>query len=432
MDTEEDFQLVTHLTPIDVTAVRDNGMKALVMLAVSLGWNARHKTGQPLVITARDGTQKRLPTNTSIRMSVFQTALSTIMVHTEPDRIPTIELVDAIITATKPSTDHARRLRLSVGESPTQHRERVAAAETEPRGPREPQPLTTRIELPVVEPEWAVGGPPEEPAARAATEEWDVVEHMVGYAEEEAATQVATEEEEMEELPIQGAFTPADGGEHGEVMEREPFQATRNTSGKITTTYTSDTSYERRWADGYIDYECVVCGMAKASPKGVGSHSQVHLKKGEDGARKYVEKRAWQRSETMHTVHMPTDPDEMVWVDALPGEDSALTDAAVAAAIPPAPPDPHDRPDPRAAERQEVDETDWSEVELAKEPEFTNVTDSFILGQITALVAPALVHKIQMLEGENQFLKDRLEEVEGEFDAFLELAASRRKRPDGG
>ena len=78
------------------------------------------------MLTARDGTQKRLPTDTSCKLSVFQTALSTIMVHTEDNMIPTVELMDAIIDETKPDRDHARRLRLAVGETPAEHRERLA------------------------------------------------------------------------------------------------------------------------------------------------------------------------------------------------------------------------------------------------------------------------------------------------------------------
>ena len=68
--------------------------------------------------------------------------------------------------------------------------------------------------------------------------------------------------------------------------------------------------------------------------------------------------------------------------------------------------------------------------EFGAEPVLTNATDSFILGQIAALVAPGLVAKVDALEAENQQLRARLDEVEGEFDAFLELAASRRKRED--
>ena len=116
---------INHITPVDVTGVRDPGMQSLIMLATSLGWNVMQKHNQPAVITARDGMQKRLPTNTSIRMSVFQTALSSIMAHTY-DVEPTIELIDEIIKITKPSQDHARRLRLAVGETPAQHRERLA------------------------------------------------------------------------------------------------------------------------------------------------------------------------------------------------------------------------------------------------------------------------------------------------------------------
>ena len=71
----DEQKFVDHVTPVELTGVRDAGMQSLILLAVSLGWNVMKKHNTPVVITARDGMQKRLPTNTSIRMSVFQTAL---------------------------------------------------------------------------------------------------------------------------------------------------------------------------------------------------------------------------------------------------------------------------------------------------------------------------------------------------------------------
>jgi len=111
--TERTYVLKPELT--DVSMVRDPGMQALIILARSLGWNMMHKNQQPVVITARNGTQKRIPTNTSIRISVFQTTLASIILHSE-DTVPTIELVDAIIRLTKLDHDHARRMRAAVHE----------------------------------------------------------------------------------------------------------------------------------------------------------------------------------------------------------------------------------------------------------------------------------------------------------------------------
>ena len=124
--TTDETTFVTHITPVDVGGVRDPGVASLVLLAASLGWNVLKKHNTPVVLTSRDGTQKRLPTDSSCKLSVFQTALSTIMVHTQPGVMPTIELMDAIIAKTKPSVDHQRRLRLAVGENPATHRQRVA------------------------------------------------------------------------------------------------------------------------------------------------------------------------------------------------------------------------------------------------------------------------------------------------------------------
>jgi len=101
--------------PTDVSMVRDPGMQALIILARSLGWNMMHKPNQPVVITARNGTQKRIPTNTSIRISVFQTTLASILLHSE-EMTATIELVDQIIRLTKVDQDHARRLRAAMHE----------------------------------------------------------------------------------------------------------------------------------------------------------------------------------------------------------------------------------------------------------------------------------------------------------------------------
>jgi hypothetical protein len=243
-----DQESVTKMMPIDVSAVKDSGMQSLIILAHSLGWNVMQKHNTPVVITARDGVQKRLPTNTSIRMGVFQSALSTIMAHSI-DKVPTIELVDAIITEVKPSVDHARRMRLAVGESPAEHRARVAAIEAESKGPREPEPLTQRIEIPAME--WAEP-PNETPAENGAA-------------------------------PAAPDFTiPVDGEDHGKLISQKPYMAHHHATREgVVHTYQSDTSDERVWEDGFKDYVCQFCGAAFATPKGVGSHRQTHIKAGE-------------------------------------------------------------------------------------------------------------------------------------------------------
>lgn len=227
------------MTPVDVSMMRDPGMRAIVLLAVSLGWNAIHKPNSPVYITARDGTQRRLPTNTSIRMSVFQASLSTIMVHTD-DREATPELIDAIVKETKLDRDHERRLRLAIGESTEEHKQRLAnqrAAEQK----REPEEhLTQRPALP--EEAWA-----------------ETIHEVIGL-----------------DVPI-----PVDEQDHGKLISRAPFVAHHSSGAMTTMTYVSDSSLERAWEDGFKDYECPICGKVFASPKGAGSHRQVHIQSGE-------------------------------------------------------------------------------------------------------------------------------------------------------
>lgn len=247
--TEEPVE-VTQITPVDLTAVRDPGIRALVLLAVSLGWNAIQKVNNPIALVARDGIQRRLPTNTSIRMSVFQTALSSIIAHTE-DRIATPELIDVIIHETKVDRDHARRLRLAIGETAEEHRQRLANDKVAEQRRQSEEHLTQQVEVPV--------------------------------------------EDDVETEIVAG---PVDGGDHGQLMSRAPFMAHHQSDGTKTHIYQSDTSYERVWGDRYIDYECMNCGKAYASPKGVGAHSQVHTRSGE----KDNTKPAWQRAVTVGTT----------------------------------------------------------------------------------------------------------------------------------
>lgn len=128
----DDIRQVTTAYPIDVTDIRDAGMRALVILAASLGWNVTKKHNQPVVITARDGFQKRLPTSTSVRMSVYQTALSSIILYST-DAKATPELIDTITKETKLDHDHARRMRLAIAEPDVVHADRVVNAENNPK-----------------------------------------------------------------------------------------------------------------------------------------------------------------------------------------------------------------------------------------------------------------------------------------------------------
>jgi hypothetical protein len=266
MNTENPtFEPITELALVDVSSMKDSGMQAIVLLARSLGWNVMHKLGQPVVLTSREGVSRRIPTNTSVRASLFQTLLSSVMLHSTAE--PSLELMEKIIRAVKPNPDQARRLRLAVGETPQQHAERLANAEL-----AEPAPTGTSVVI-----EWA--DPPEDKKAKYVPP----VEHT--YARER------TIEPEPEPVPQpwkrEGvAEGPADGGEHGEIVRQGPYLAKSSINstldGRIVgRVYTSNTSQEREWSDGYKDYVCNFCGLAFKSARGAGSHKQVHIREGE-------------------------------------------------------------------------------------------------------------------------------------------------------
>jgi hypothetical protein len=261
--------LVTQMTPYDLTGIRDSGMRALVLLAASLGWNVLQRSGNPIVISARDGTQKRLPTNTSIRMSVYQTALSTIITHSQ-DVVPTVELIDRIVETVKLDRDHERRMRLAIGESAEEHKRRLATVPAAERKREPDEHLTQRIEVPVDE----------------------VGDFPVAADEIEFVDELPAAKPEMVSVLDTGA---ADKGDHGKVKEIRPFMAHRAGRGTGSKTYQSDVAYEREWEDGYIDYICIVCGRSHRAPKGIGSHFQNHYKSGEV---KRPDAVAWRRAKT--------------------------------------------------------------------------------------------------------------------------------------
>jgi hypothetical protein len=375
----EEPEVVTQPVPLDVSGVRDNGMKALILLAVSLGWNVMQKHSQPVVITSRDGTQKRLPTNTSIRMSVFQTALSTIMAHTY-DYDPTVELIDAIIAITKPSRDHERRLRLAVGETSEEHRQRVANDKAAERKREPDEHLTQRIEI---------------------TTEEEVPVYLLDepmLEEQEVPVELEWEDPSVEVMPRGDWELPVDGGEHGKMLSREPFMAHHhsNAKGHKGMAYQSDTSFERVWEDGFKDYECMICGQVYAAPRGVGSHRQIHTKRGEIPP---PTEPAWKRS----PIHM-IDPDYVAKTRGRPKK-----------------------------EKEEPKEVTLA-VEVTGFIPFEGTDAETLLEQVIELVAPMMVtrHQQQMeeLEARLQAADARVREVEGEFDALVDLLNNRR-RTDG-
>lgn len=383
MTTDDEVRWVTDIVPYDITVARDPSIQALVMLAVSLGWNAHHKNGQPIVLTARNGMQKRLPTNTSVRMSVFQTALSTIILYTEEDVVPTIELIDRIIAITKPSKEHERRLRLAVGETPAHHRERLAAAAAESQGAREPQPVTTRIEIP--------------------EEAWSSEETML--------------DDMMVPVAARAAPAPFDGKDHGKLVSREPFVAAFNRKRNSSSYYVSDTSYERHWEDGLVDYECMYCGEAFSTSKGVGSHRQRHIQAGEIEA---TETRPWKRSTGI--MHGPP---------RTPPGHRRTSEEKAAEVIPSVLDLTFEDPPPE-------DET--VDVYLIEEEENLELSEEAIMplgyadivGKIAELILPNQIKRweaqIAELRAENDALRDDLAHMEGDFEALIDLMESRRKK----
>lgn len=235
---DERLEPVTKLALIDVSGVRDPNMQALILLARSLGWNVMQKVNQPVVITAPSGFQRRIPTNTSIRMSVFQTHLSAITLHSSLEA--SLELIEEIIKSVKPSREHQARLRLAVGQTVQEHRRALEQAEAAEQR-RNEEHLTQTPEI-----VWET--PPELP-------------------------------NEQTVVPTEGEA--ADGGVHGEIVDQHPFLASVNTTKHTNRVYESVTSFERIWTDGYIDFACMFCGKAYSTPKGVGSHYQIHTKTGE-------------------------------------------------------------------------------------------------------------------------------------------------------
>lgn len=223
---------------MDVSGVRDNGVKALLLLARSLRWNVMQKHHQPAVITAHDGTQRRLPTDTSLRIGIFQGHLSAIIAHSE-EFTPTIELIDHIVQIIKPNIEQARRMRLAMGESPQQHRERMTAHDAGVGEDRQ-APLSQHVEF--------------TDAELKALEE----------------TQRIQEEQEM----VEESVTPSGGD-----VTVEPAMA-RTSSGWA---YESKIATKRTWPDGTVDFECTLpgCGYTHKSLSGISGHWRWHVKKGE-------------------------------------------------------------------------------------------------------------------------------------------------------
>lgn len=106
---------VFDVTPVDVSAVSDPGMRAVISLAVSLGWNVVHKRNKPVTLIARDGFKHVLPTNTSVRFNVYMNRVNATIAHSIT-ALPSPELMDKIIKLHRLDPSHARVLRAAGGE----------------------------------------------------------------------------------------------------------------------------------------------------------------------------------------------------------------------------------------------------------------------------------------------------------------------------
>lgn len=243
------------LTPIDVSGVDGHEVRALLRLAVSMGWNVSQRADSPAVITARDGVQRRFPTNSGLRMSVFQSFLRAIMYHAL-DKQMTPELVEEVIASEKLSKDHQRYLRLAASE----WAERRMLPDPEPpaKERREPEPhLTQRIEIPMAKPE-----PEPEPQPATAVAGHDVPPLELGSAGWEMA-------------PSKGLDLST--------LERRPalvLMGQKKRGSGISQQYISPIMDEITLPSGEVTRICKICDFTGTTQR-IASHYQWHVRRGE-------------------------------------------------------------------------------------------------------------------------------------------------------
>ena len=180
-------------------------------------------------------------------------------------------------------------------------------------------------------------------------------------------------------------------------ISREPTRAHYSGGGNSSSAgyvYESITSFHRVWEDGYEDYECQVCGMAKGSSRAVGSHRQVHVKAGEvERDLRYVTASYRAKRDARKAAS------KVEFVDELPPEFDAPAS------------------------------TEHVEAIISGEPETSDADE--IVAAIIRLVLPGLLSDqdavINALTTERDEALKKLAEVEGEFDALVDLLNNRRK-----
>jgi hypothetical protein len=181
-----------------------------------------------------------MPTDTTIRDSVFQGYLSTLMTHSI-EHTPTVELMDSVIAIHK-KLDESRknRLRLAVGESAAQHRERMKAANEGAREfTLEAKPLTQHIVVPEFVPE-PIPTPVEATTAPA---------------------------------PTQPLGRPGPRGLVS-LVKSAPYMKKPRTNGSKARE--SENIIQQEWSDGSITYKCRFCPFTSPNIHAHSGHNKNH------------------------------------------------------------------------------------------------------------------------------------------------------------
>lgn len=227
---------ITTTQPVDLSGIRDDGMKALVMFAVSIGYTYNWRSGRPITLWSPDQTEIVIPTQTSINANVFRAKLAQILTHYDAARFaPTVELIDDIIANCKPSHDQQRLLRMSLGETTEMYRARMKAIDD------------THVPVP------------------AATQKRKPDEHL-----SQTIGDLVREPPKVDpEIRIHEVnFATKSGGDNGYFYE-------------------SPTVLDRIYADGTVEYICRYChehGLPEYQvkmPSGIGWHWGKHIDAGE-------------------------------------------------------------------------------------------------------------------------------------------------------
>lgn len=220
-DAALDPTLVWNVKPIDVSYIKDPGVRAIVALAASCEWNVVHRAGAMVTIISRTGRKLRLPTNTSIKFSVFTSWVNGVVLHSMT-HVPTAPLMDKLIQQYKLDASHARVFRQAVSQ----------------------------------------------PASEQEAD--DSEDEEVNVTKEDVSPNVAPDEQ------------PASSGVEVFSERVEPTLSTA-AKGQQYVSQIMETVIRRLVPDGMdqITYRCLVCGLEFPTKRGVGGHYGGHVTKGE-------------------------------------------------------------------------------------------------------------------------------------------------------